>query len=61
MWSPADMITKKQIDDLKTRSDSCMIRMEAQKKKNAACRSRHAEMIKGIKDRLEKKKKEKPS
>ncbi len=55
------MITKKQIEDLKTRSDSCMIRMEAQKKKNAACRSRHADMIKGIKDRLEKKKKEKPS
>jgi len=55
------MITKKQIDDLKIRSDSCKIRMESQKKKNAACRSRHADMINGIKDRLEKKKKEKPS
>ena len=54
------MITKKQIEDLKIRSDSCMIRMEAQKKKNAACRSRHEDMIKSIKDRLEKKK-EKPS
>ena len=55
------MITKKQIDDLKTRSDSCMIRMEAQQKRNAACRSRHADIIKRIKDRLEMKKKEKPS